>query len=116
MQEIRNKVTDMGGKMSDYDFMDNFKPLRHTHSRLQDRYHVQSLDKLMEILDELRDGNFRDLIKMLRGRKVVEVAGVVAIVIYKTSTNQWIPITVLAEHEEVWHQDGTKYKVKELLA
>ena len=105
MKELHRITEKLVGETDRFTYYDVYKPLKHTYNRLWLRY-GETLEKLVSVLEKLRAKDYRLLIKMLRGREVVFVDDVVVIGIYKNSAEQFIPITVLAEDEEVLHQDG----------
>ena len=122
IEMIAHKLVDTA-KWSEWHYKDVLKPIVHTLGRLMDRYDLdedEGLRALVGILVGLKKGNYRDLIAMERGRKVVavEFEGTTYVLLttnYKKQAGQYVPVSTLNHNEIVIHEDGTRYKVEDLL-
>ena len=120
IKELTTKLT--GIKDETFDFLDIFKPLKHTNGRIADRFTMnyhEAFDVLEWCVEELKKDNYYFLIEMENDRDVVAVESprglIVLIVLYKPQAKQLIPITSLNPDQTVNHYDGTKHLVAKLI-
>ena len=122
MYAIKKLTTKLVGIQEDDVFMDVFKPLKHTNSRIADRFSMdyhKAFDVLEWCVEELKKDNYYFLIEMENDREVVAVDSpkgmIVLIVLFKDQAQQLIPITSLNLDQTVNHYDGTKYSIAKLI-